>query len=83
MKTTIPFKLGDRVKLKNNILQRHATSVPSHFGYTKEQFAWRDTLGKLEGKKGKITRLFEGSKHVNVKFGKALIGLDYTELERE
>ena len=73
---------GMKVKLREDVLQRHSRSVPAHLGYTKEQFAWRDTLRKLDGKTGKITRTFPDSHHVNVKFRGALIGIDERELNK-
>lgn len=76
----VTFKKGDAVKLRDDVLRRHARSVPAHMGYTREQFKWRDTLGKLEGKIGTIERIFPNSKHVNVDFGGNLIGIDATEL---
>ena len=42
-----PFKVGDKVALRPDVLQRHSRSVPAHGGYTTEQFAWRDTLRTL------------------------------------
>ena len=78
---TNPFSSGDKVKLRIDVLKRHSMSVPAHAGYTKEEFAWRATLNRLEGKQGTIERIFPGSRHVNVKFRDGtLIGLDYTEL---
>ncbi len=74
------LKVGDEVKLRKDVLVRHARSVPAHLGYTKEQFAWRDTLDKLENKTGKIQRTFESSDHVNVEFNGKLIGINETEL---
>ena len=74
------MKVGSNVKLKKNVLQKHARSVPAHAGYTKEQFAWRKTLSKLQGKTGKVTKVFPHSSHVNVKFGKTLIGISKGEL---
>ena len=71
---------GSKVKLREDVLVRHARSVPAHAGYSREQFAWRDTLDKLEGKTGTIERTFPDSNHVNVKFGKTLIGLNKSEL---
>lgn len=72
---------GDRVKLRPDVLQRHARSVPAHAGYTREQFQWRDTLRALEGQTGEIERVFDKpSKYVNVQFPGVLIGIDYTEL---
>ncbi len=76
-----PYTVGSNVKLREDVLQRHARSVPAHMGYTREQFAWRDTLRKLKGQTGIVSRLFEGSKHVNVDFGETCIGIDWTELE--
>lgn len=76
-----PFKVGDEVKLRTDVLQRHDKSVPAHMGYTTHQFKWRDTLRSLDGKVGKIKLLFPNSKHVNVDFDGQVIGLDYTELE--
>lgn len=73
--------LNKKVKLREDVLIRHSRSVPAHLGYTHEQFVWRDLLRKLKGKKGKIMRTFPESSHVNVKFGKKLIGLNYKELE--
>lgn len=73
--------MNKKVKLREDVLVRHSRSVPAHMGYTHEQFLWRDTLRRLKGKKGKITRTFEGSRHVNVKFGKDLIGIDLKDLE--
>ena len=78
-----PFKKGDKVVLREDVLQRHARSVPAHLGYTREQFAWRDTLRKEEGKVGTVERTFEGSQHISVQFpdGK-LIGINASELKK-
>jgi len=78
----VNLKVGDSVRLRKDVVQRHARSVPSHAGYTSEQFHWRDTLDNLEGKTGVITRRFPNSKHVNVQFGDTLIGIDTTELTK-
>jgi len=89
-----PFKEGDLVKLRPDVLGRHSKSVPAHAGYSKNEFSWRETLSKLVDKTGKITRIFPDSKHVNVEFPQAwtskdaygreytvnTIGIDYTEL---
>lgn len=72
-------KKGTKVKLRKDVLLRHARSIPPYSGYTKEQFAWRELLRKLEGKTGVIERAFSG-KHCNVRFGNVLIGIDYDEL---
>jgi hypothetical protein len=72
---------GDTVKLKDNVLQEHARSVPPHMGYTTQQFKWRDTLRELKGQIGVITRVFPNSNHVNVQFGDTLIGIDLSRLE--
>lgn len=88
MKTN-PFKVTDKVRLRADVLQRHCRTVPAHAGYTTEQFRWRETLKNLAGKTGTITRVFEGSKSVNVDFrweedgipAGTLIGIDWTELE--
>ena len=74
------LKKGSKVKLRNDVLQRHARSVPAHMGYTHAQFEWRDTLRKLKGRTGVVTRIFPSSSHVNVKFGKTLIGIGKLEL---
>ena len=73
------LKVGDIVRLRKDVLIRHARSVSPHAGYTKEQFSWRETLKKLEGKKGIVTRVFS-SGHVNVQFNDVLIGIDESEL---
>lgn len=89
-----PFREGDLVKLRPDVLRRHSQSVPSHAGYNKNEFSWRDTLQKLSDKIGKITRVFPDSKHVNIEFPQSwishdehgreytvnTIGIDYTEL---
>lgn len=75
------FKVGDKVKLRIDVLKRHSRSVPAHAGYSTEQFAWRATLDKLEGQVGTIERTFPHSRHVNVQFPGTLIGIDSTELE--
>ena len=74
------MKVGDKVKLRGDVLQRHSKSVPAHRGYTPEQFKWRDILRKLKGKIGRIQRVFPNSNHVNVQFKNILIGIDKTEL---
>lgn len=76
------IRKGSLVKLKSDTLVKHARSVPSHMGYTREQFKWRETLSNLKGKKGKVTRTFKDSKHVNVQFGKTLIGIDKSNLRK-
>jgi hypothetical protein len=79
-----PFKLGDKVKLRPDVLQRHSRSVPTHAGYTKEQFKWRDLLRKIQGagEVGVVDRVIPGdtSKHTNVRFETGYIGIDFTEL---
>lgn len=86
MKTINPFKVTDRVRLRDDVLGRHSQSVPAHAGYTKEQFRWRALLKRLAGQVGTISRIFEGSKHVNVDFEATgtemptTIGIDWTEL---
>ena len=73
------IKVRDIVKLRKDVLLRHARSIPAYMGYTKEQFEWRDTLKKLEGKKGVVTKVFK-SGYVNVDFGSTLIGINKSEL---
>lgn len=75
------MKAGDKVKLRDDVLQRHARSVPAHMGYTTAQFNYRDTLRSLQGLIGIIERTFPGSAHVNVMFGAVCIGIDCAELE--
>ena len=87
------FKVGDKVKLREDVLKRHARSVPEQLGYTRAQFAWRNTLRALLGYDekyakvnppavGVVSRLFPGSTHVNVDFpGDVCIGINSTELE--
>ena len=77
------LKAGSKVMLRPDVLVRHSRSIPAHLGYTKEEFAWRDTLGKLKGKTGKVERMFPNSRHINGKFGKTLIGIDRAELVRK
>jgi hypothetical protein len=77
------FAVGDKVKLRADVLVRHSRSVPTHAGYTKSQFAWRELLNSLNGQVGVIERTFPNSKHVNVQFPTNLIGIDYTELVQE
>lgn len=78
------LQVGDKVKLHPEALLRHAKSVPAHAGYSKEQFAWRDVLNKLEGKVGTIERLFPNSNHVNVEFEDGqLIGIDAKDVVKE
>lgn len=81
-KTHNPFKVGDRVTLRADVLQRHARSIPAYIGYSREQFAWRDTLRALEGQIGIVSRVFD-SAHINVDFGTKTIGINYTELQAE
>ena len=77
------FKVGDKVKLRKDVMVRHARSVPAHMGYTTAQFAWRKTLDKHENRIGTVTRTFPNSKHVNVTFRDGVtIGIDDTELVR-
>ncbi len=75
------YQVGDKVILRPDVMVRHAQSVPAHMGYTHEQFQWRDTLDKKEGKIGTIERIFPNSNHVNVLFDDGtLIGINDTEL---
>lgn len=76
-----PITIGSKVKLKKDVLARHAKSIPAHAGYSPEQFAWRDTLKKLQDKIGIVTKTFENSKHTNVQYDSITIGIDHTELE--
>ena len=72
--------VGTKVKLRSDVSVRHARSVPAHMGFSHEQFAWRDTLNKLEGKIGTVSRIFPDSDHVNVDFNGETIGINSTEL---
>lgn len=75
------FNKGDKVTLREDVLQRHARSVPAHLGYTHEQFQWRDTLRRLIGLTGTVTQAFAGSKHVNVTYeDETCIGIESDEL---
>ena len=76
-----PFDIGDQVRLREDALAQFCKSVPPHAGFTTEQFAWIETLKRLKGQVGVVSRLFEGSKHTNVDFGETCIGIDYTSLE--
>ena len=79
-KRPILFKLGDKVRLRKDVLVRHSRSVPAHAGYTHEGFHWRATLSKYQNRVGTITRVFD-SGSVNVTFSdKNVIGLDQAEL---
>jgi hypothetical protein len=78
--TANPFKPGDQVKLRFDVLQRHSRSIPAHAGFTKEAFRWREILSELEGKTGVVERISSNSKHTNVNFKGHKIGIDWTEL---
>lgn len=76
-----PFQVGDKVRLRFDVLQRHARSVPAHAGYTVYETAWRETLKVLLDQVGEIERIFPNSDHVNVQFESVTsIGINYTEL---
>lgn len=89
-----PFKEGDLVKLRPDVLGRHSKGIPAHAGFTTMEFQWRNTLQKLADKVGKITRVSPDSKFVNVEYPSAWtskdqygkpysinsIGIDFTEL---
>ena len=77
---TNPLKVGDKVKLRPDVLLRHSKSVPAHAGFTKEAFRWREILDSLKGKTGVVERIFPGNRHLNVQFKTTMIGIDYTEL---
>lgn len=76
----LSFKIGDKVKLADDVMQKHAKSVPAHAGYTSVQFKWRETLNNLSGKIGTIQRVFPNSDHVNVDFDGELIGIESSQL---
>ena len=72
-----PFKVGDLVKLRPDILKL------VHQGPNHESRTWRETLENLEGKMGKVDRIFPNSKTVSVEFeepwtNKDQWGRDYT-----
>jgi hypothetical protein len=75
------IRKGCKVKLRSDALVKHSRSVPAWKGYTREQFKWRETLRKLKGRTGLVTRTFPNSNNVNVKFGKTLIGINKTQLK--
>lgn len=89
-----PFKIGDLVKLRPDVLARHNKRIPARTGFSKTDVQWRETLEKLQNKTGKIVRVSPNSGYVNVEypeswaskdeFGKSYtvntIGIDYTEL---
>lgn len=71
------MNVGTKVRLRDDVLQRHARSVPAHLGYNKHQLWWRDTLRKLEGKIGIVSN---DGKFVTVDFDGTVIGIESTEL---
>ena len=72
--------VGTKVKLRPDVLQRHARSIPAQLGYTHEQFQWREALGKQEGKIGVVRFVLPDSNYVNVDFNGDKIGINSTEL---
>jgi hypothetical protein len=78
-KARLSFAAGDKVKLRADALQQHARSVPARMGYTREQFAWRDTLKRIGDEVGVVERVFD-SGYVNVEFPSAFIGIDSDQL---
>jgi len=83
IKRPILFSVGDKVRLRKDVLVRHSRSVPAHAGYTREGFAWRATLDKYQNRVGTITRVFD-SGSVNVTFrDKNTIGIDQAELVKK
>jgi len=88
----VEINIGDKVRLRDDVLRRHAQSVPAHLGYTTAQFAWRSTLRNLADETGTVSHVFPSHKssldatQVNVDFrtGESLmtIGIDSDELER-
>ncbi len=81
-KATAPmFLMGDKVRLRMDVLARHSRSIPAHAGYTREGFAWRAILDKFKNRVGVIRRVFPSSLQVNVQFRDGtLIGISRTEL---
>ena len=72
--------VGTKVKLRPDVLVRHARSVPAHLGYTHDQFQYSDALRKQEGKIGIVRLIFPDSNYVNVDFNGDSIGINSTEL---
>lgn len=72
--------IGQKVQLREDVLQRDSRKTPAYAGYSPEQFAWRKLLDSLRGKTGVVERHFPQSSHLNVRFGETLIGIDCTEL---
>jgi hypothetical protein len=65
-----PFKVGDLVKLRPDILKL------VHQGSNYESRTWVETLKNLEGKMGKISKMFPTSNNVNVKYETSWISHD-------
>jgi len=76
------LRVGDKVMLRKDAVKRFLKRIPSREKLMREQFEWKTTLSKLMGKVGVVERVFPNSKHVNVRFGNELIGIDSTELVR-
>jgi len=72
--------VGTKVKLRPDVLVRQSRSVPAHLGYSPEQFTWRDTLDKLEGKTGEVYNVFSDEDFVNIDFDGVKIGIKTSEL---
>jgi hypothetical protein len=71
---------GYKVRLRDDVLQRHARSVPAHLGYTPLQFTWREKLKQLEGKTGTVHEITKESNFVQVDFDGLVIEIQATEL---
>lgn len=89
-----PFKVGDLVKLRPDVVGRFGKRVPAHAGFSRTQQSWIKTLENLIDKTGKVKKVFSDSKHINVEYPQSWtskddhnrsytvnsIGIDYTEL---
>lgn len=75
------FVVGDRVRLRKDVLARHAKSIPASTGYSSTEFRWRKTLKEQSGRVGRITRIFASIGAVTVRFrGGPTIGIGDSKL---
>lgn len=67
--------MGDKVKLKEDILQITEGDIPPMMGYTRARKAYMEALENCIGKEGIVEKVYSNSNLIEVNFGENTLGI--------
>lgn len=74
-----PFKVGDLVKLRPDVLERYSRRMSSKSEPVSSRYDWKEVIKNLQDQIGKVIKASTDTKTINVKYPQISIA-NYTEL---